>query len=197
MKALLLIVFLVTGLSLTVRAIDLVPRYVSTMDDGVVSQRPYFADGDKKYAIKLDSESKLTESEDGALFSFEKFPGATMRLRRSPLHPEMTFGAEYLERYQQAACGLLPGGAQEVALVEKTPNPLPINGWQSYRFTFSYRIANQTRRQSITFLDLTPTEQIVMQTAASERDFNEISGRAFNIIRRWHEVMPEDERPFN
>lgn len=197
MKAPYLALLINAALVLSAGAIDLVPRYVSTMNDGVVSQRPYFADGEKKYAVKIDSETKLTEFEGGASFRFDKFPGAMLRLRQSPIPAQIAFAPESLDRYQQAARALLSTGAEEIALLEGTPNPLPINNWQSYRFTFSYRIAGETRRQSVTFLDLKPTEQIVIQTASSERDFDEISERAFNIIRRWHEVVPADEMPFN
>lgn len=190
-------IILLAAFALPAGAIDLVPRYISVMSDGVVAQRPYFADGDKKYAVKLDSETKLTESEGGAFFHFEKFPSAMMRLRQSPLRANLAFGPETLNRYQEVARGLLPVGAGEILFVESIPNPLPINNWQSYRFTFSYRVASEARRQSVTFLNLKPTEQIVIQTASSERDFDEITGRAFNIIRRWHEVVPQDERSFN
>ena len=185
------------GFALPAGATDLIPHYISTMTDGVVVRRPYFADGEKKYAVKLDTETKLTESEGGASFRFDKFPGAMMRLRGSPISAQIAFGPDSLARYQQAARELLPAEAQEIVFVESAPNPLPINNWQSYRFTFSYHVASEARRQSITFLDLKPTEQIVIQTASSERDFNEISARAFNIIRRWHEVVPEDESLFN
>ena len=197
MKAPYLFLLCIASLVRPAGAIDLVPRYVSTMNDGVVSQRPYFADGDKKYAVKLDSETKLTESEGGASFRFDKFPGAMLRLRQSPIPAQVAFAPESLERYQQAARALLSGGAEDIVFLESTPNPLPINNWQSYRFTFSYHVAGETRRQSVTFLDLNPTEQIVIQTASSERNFAEISARAYNIIRRWHEVVPAEETPFN
>lgn len=163
------------------------------MTDGVVVRRPYFNDGDKKYAVKLDSETKLTGADGGALFEFEKFAGATMRLRQSPVRGRLELTNESLPSFLEAAKSLLPPGAEEVALVETTPNPLPINNWQSYRFTFSYKALNEKRRQSVTFLDLKPGEQIIIQTTSNERDFAQISARAFNIIRRWHEVVPEDQ----
>ena len=185
------------GLALPARATDLVPHYISTVTDGVAIRRPYFADGGKKYGVKIDSETKLTAFEGGALFRFDKFPEATMRLRSSPISAPGAFGPETLEHYQQVAQTLLPAGAEEVALAESVLNPLPINGWQSYRVTCSYRVANETRRQSVIFLNLKPTEQILVQTDSAERSFNEVSARVFNIIRRWHEIVPEDEQPYN
>ncbi|MEP6636795.1 MAG: hypothetical protein ABJB97_08725 [Acidobacteriota bacterium] len=197
MKTLRLSAILLAGLALSAGATDLVPHYIANTTEGVVIRRPYFADGTKKYGIKIDSETKLTAFEGGALFRFEKFPEATMRLRPSPVPAQTAFGPESLEGYEQAARALLPLGAGAVELVESEFNPLPINDWHSLRLTFSYRAANQPRRQSIIFLNLKPTEQIVIQTAANERDFAEVYARAFNIVRRWHEIVPEDEQPFN
>ena len=197
MKAFALVAVSCAGLALSAGATDLVPHYISTTADGVVVRRPYFADGKKKFGVKIDSETKLTAFEGGALFRFDKFPEATMRLRLSPISTPGPFGPETLEHYQQVAQSLLPAGAEEIALLESALNPLPINGWQSYRVTFSYRAATEPRRQSVIFLNLKPSEQILVQTDSAERSFNEVSARAFDIVRRWHEIVPEDEQPYN
>ena len=186
-----------SGFAFSASAIDLVPHYISTKADGVVIKRPYFADGKKKYSVKIDSETKLTEFEGGSLFRFDKFPDATMRLRLSPVSKPVPFTPESLENYQQVARSLLPAKAEEITLTESEANPLPINNWQSQRVTFSYRVGTDSRRQSIIFLTLKPTEQILVQTDSTERSFDEVSARAFNIVRRWHEIAPEDEQPYN
>lgn len=197
MKAFALFAAFCAGLAPPADATDLVPHYISTTADGVVVQRPYFADGTKKYGVKIDSETKLTAFEGGSLFRFDKFPEATMRLRLSPISTPGAFGPETLELYQQVARSLLPAGAEEIALAESALNPLPINGWQSYCVSFSYRAATELRRQSVIFLNLKPTEQILVQTDSAERSFNEVSTRVFNIVRRWHEIVPGDEQPYN
>ena len=197
MKSFTLFAVSCAGFVFSAGATDLVPHYISTTTDGVIVRRPYFADGEKKYGIKIDSETKLTAFEGGALFRFDKFPDAAMRLRASPISAPGAFHPETLERYQQVARSLLPPGAEEVVLAESALDPLPINGWQSYRVTFSYRAATDPRRQSVIFLNLKPTEQILVQTDSAERSFNEVSARAFNIVRRWHEIQPEDEQPYN
>lgn len=193
MKSLPLSAILLAGLALSADGTDLVPHYISTMTEGVVIRRPYFADGTKRYGIKVDTETKLTEFEGGALFRFDKFPEATVRLRSSPVPAQTGFTPETFETYRQAASALLPSGATAVEIVGSEVNPYPINGWSSLRLTFSYRITNFMRRQSITFLNLKPTEQIIIQTAANEPNFAEVSARAFNIIRRWHEIAAEED----
>ncbi len=160
-------------------------------------RRPYFADGAKKYGIKLDAETSLSASEGGAMFRFEKFPEATTRLRTSTIPAQTGFGPETFELYRQAATLLLPPGSTEVAVVGSETDAYPINGWSSLRLTFSYRASSRPRRQSVTFLNLKPNEQIVIQTAASENNFEEVTARTFNIIRRWHEIVPEEEQPYS
>ena len=197
MKVLHLSALLLSGLTLSAGAIDLTPHYISHMVEGVVVKRPYFSDGGKKYGIKLDSETKLTASEGGALFRFDKFPEATMRLRPSTIPAQTGFAPETFELYRQAAILLLPAGSTAVEIIGSELNPYPINGWSSLRLSFSYRIGSFVRRQSITFLNLKPTDQIVIQTAASENNFEEVMARTFNIIRRWHEIVPEEEQPYS
>ncbi len=188
---------ILAALTLSAGATDLTPHFLSTMSEGVVVRRPYFADGTKKFGIKVDSETKLTAFEGGAMFRFDKFPEASVRWRSSPLPAESGFAPEAIPRYEQAARTLLPAEATAVELVESELNPSPINNWQGLRLTFSYRTVNSARRQSITFLNLKPTEQIVIQAAASDTSFAEVSARAFNSLRHWHEMDPGEESPFN
>lgn len=167
------------------------------MTEGVVVRRPYFADGTKKYGIKIDSETNLSAYEGGAIFRFEKFPDATTRLRASTIPAQTGFGPESFELYRQAALLLLPPGSTAIEIVGSEPDPYPINGWSSLRLTFSYRASDRPRRQSVTFLNFSPNEQIVIQTSAGEGYFDEVTARTFNIIRRWHEITPKDEQPYN
>jgi hypothetical protein len=197
MKLLSVSLLIAIAFSLPAAATDLTPHFMNKNRDGVVIRRPFFDDGMKKYGFKIDDETKLSAYEGGALFRFDKMPEASMRLRRSPVPAETGFGPETFEGYQQAARTLLPPGADAVTFVASELNPLPINHWQSLRVTFSYRSANQSYRQSAIFLNLKPTEQIVVQASADERHFEDVASRAFNIIRRWHEILPEESEPFN
>lgn len=197
MKVLRLTVLLLAGLALRVGATDLTPHFINQSRDGVMIRSPYFADGSRKFGIRIDAETEVSAFEGGALFRFAKMPEASMRLRRSPLPAETGFGPETSQGYQQAARSLLPPGAAGVTLVESQSNPFPINHWESLRITYSYQIANQAHRQSATFLNLKPTEQIVVQSTADERHFEDVSNRAFGIVRRWHEILPEEAEPFN
>lgn len=177
--------------ALPVIALDFSPRFVTTVSDGVAIRRPYFADGDKKYSVTLNMETELTPFEDGALFRFVKLSHAEMRLRPSPLSVDLKFAPENQEAYEEAAKKLLPPDAEGVVLDQVTQNPLPINGWSGVRFTFHYRMPMGEVRESITFLNILPTDQVVIQTGSMAKDFPDVSDRAFDIIRRWHELDPK------
>lgn len=172
-------------------ALDFAPRFVTTISDGIAIRRPYFAHGDKKYSVTLNMETELTPFGDGALFRFVKLSHAEMRLRPSPMSVDVKFEPESLEKYQEAARKLLPPDAEGVVLDQVTQNPLPINGWTGVRFTFQYRVPMGEVRESITFLNLLPKEQVVIQTGSMAKDFADVSDRAYDIIRRWHELDTE------
>jgi hypothetical protein len=171
-------------------ALDLTPYFINTIADGVVIRRPYFSDGGKKYSVTLNIETELLPYEDGALFRFIKLKHAEMRLRPSSFSVEVKFGPDTLERYQEAARLLLPPSAREVVLEQEVPNPMPINEWASHRFVFKYKLPSGDVRESITFLNITPSQQVIVQVYAMDKDFADASERAWNIIRRWHELDP-------
>ena len=41
------------------------------------------------------------------------------------------------------------------------------------------------------------TSRFSSRADSAEPSFNEASARVFNIVRRWHELAPEDEQPYN
>ena len=175
----------------SVSALDLTPAFILTEADGVSIRRPYFADGDKKYAVTLDSETELTPYEDGALFRFIRFDHAEMRLRPSSFSAEIKFGPETLAAYQEAARKLLPQVAEGIVLEKEAAGLLPINGWTSHRFTFKYTTPAGPVRESITFLNILPTQQVIVQVYAMDKNFEDACGRADDIIRRWHQLDPK------
>lgn len=171
-------------------ALDLTPTFINTVADGIIIRRPYFSDSGKKYSVTLDAETELTPYEDGSLFRFIKFKQGEMRLRQSSFSPEVRFDPDSLSRYEEAARKLLPQAAAKVTLVDQVKNPWPINGWQSHRFIFSYATATGEVQESITFLNITPAQQVIVQVYAAAKDFPDVSSRGYDTIRRWHELDP-------
>ena len=120
-----------------------------------------------------------------------------MLLRNTPLPKVLPFDSASLPAYLKAAKALLPAGAEDTILEAQGADPLPINGWRSYRFAISYTIANTQMRDCLTFLNVSGGQQIVVQTSARLNFFKAIVARADDIIRRWHEVLPGSENEVN
>ena len=175
--------------------LDLTPRRLLT--GGGLVERIYFADGNTKFAVTLDGETKVTPAEGGALFRFTTFSQASMRLGKTPLEKHPPFDEASLPDYTKAAAALLPASAEKPELLWQGPGALPVNHWQTYRFLYRYHVAGLLYRESITFLTLESGQQIVIHTGAQSKDFDVIAARADDMIRRWHEVLPGDDQGAN
>lgn len=175
--------------------LDLTPRPVS-IGAGLL-ERAYFQDGAVKFAVTIKDDVKVSASEGGALFLFKNYAQASMRLRRSPLPKGLPFDEASLPEYLKAAEKMLPASAEAVTLLSQTPDALPLNHWKSCRFLYEYRVGPVIFHESITFLVFDTGEQIVIQTGSQQKDFEPVSARADQIMRRWHEVLPGDETGIN
>ncbi len=175
--------------------LDLTPRYESFA--GGTLRRAYFADGAKHFAVSLDSETTLSSDERGPVFRFANIPQAAMALRRSPFATPPSFDAVSLPDYAKAAAKFLPAAAESIATELPVMNIFPINQWKSCRLVFNYKVGGAAYTESITFLVLESGQQIVIQSGSRAKDFAATAARADDIIRRWHEVLPGDEKGAN
>ena len=176
-------------------AIDLTPRYIDVFAEGVTFHRLYFTDGDKKFLVSLNHETEVSAESGGVLFRFPKYPDITFVMARSRLSPDDKFEGATLDRYRESARRLLPLKARASEIKEEVTNPFPINDWKSYRIVMTAEMGPVHYMQSVTFLNLNDTDQIVLITGAPERDFEEASVRSFRIVRTWQEMLPGDEKP--
>ncbi len=175
--------------------IDLTPLQVSI--GGGIIQRTHFADGNKTYAVTIDAATEVTAPDRVPVFRFKNVPFASMTLRHSPLRSRPPFDAKSNPEYVKVAQALLPGAAEGITIVAEAKDVLPINGWQSYRVVFSYTLAQAKMMESITFLNFDANQQLIIQTGARAGDFAFATERADEIMRRWHEVLPGDEKGEN
>ncbi len=186
--------FVLLACDLNGSTVDLTPRYIDTEIDGIKSRRLYFTEDAKKIGISLDRETEVAaDSSGGVIFRFPKVADASFRMTRSTIGADQPMSEGSLEQYRTTAISLVPSGATDVVITEETANPLPINRWVSHRFVASYRIGAVVMKQSVTFLNLNPETQIMLLTSAFGKSFTEAADRSFQIIRSWHEVLPEDE----
>jgi hypothetical protein len=176
-------------------ALDLSPRYIDTLIDGIPQHSLYFSDGSKKIAISVDRETDVTSESGAALFRFPKFSSASFRLMLSPHKTSELFAAPDLERYRATVMQLIPTAAVQPIVEEESVDPIPVNRWRSYRFVLSWSAGAERVRRSVTFLNVSPEQQIILQTTATLKEFDEAALRSYEIIRTWHPMLADDVRP--
>ncbi len=180
--------------TLSAANVDLTPRYLDTEFDAIQIRQLYFLEDTTRIGITLDQETTVSTNGGGVVFKFSKVPDASFRIAISPLTPEEAMSdPESLERYRASALSFVPAGATEVTVLEEAANPLPINHWQSHVFVVTYQAGANVRRLSVTFVNVNPTSQLVLVTSAPPRAFADAADRSFQIIRSWHEMLPEDQ----
>lgn len=169
-------------------ALDLTPNFASMASDGVALTNPYFKDGRKKYGVIINTDTELTGYGDGSRFRFTKLDHAEMLLQHSPFSANVKFGPDTIEAYERAARKMLPQIAEGVTLEKQMKNPLPMNAWESHRFYYKYNTPAGAVRECITFLNILPNEQVVMEVYANDAQFELAAARADDVIRRWYEI---------
>ena len=175
--------------------VDFSPHYIDTFIDGFKMRRLYFVEGTKKIGVSTDQETEVhSEGNGGVGFSFQKYPDARFVIENSRLTPEQPMDEGSLDTYRKAAQELLPRGAAEVKIVSEAADPLPINKWKSHRIVMSFQLGPNAMSQSVTFLNLSAEQQVVLITSSITRNFAEAAERSFQIIRTWQELLPGDER---
>jgi hypothetical protein len=176
-KVHLLAALAVCATAIPAAAVDLTPRFVDTFSDGVTVHRLYFADGDQKIGLSINHETTVEAGAGGTVFRFPKFEDMT------------------LDRYREAARRLLPPGAKNTETLGEEPDPITINRWRSFRFAYSFESTGYLRKMTVTFLNISADEQLVLIVSGSEQNFPEAAARSWQIIRSWQPILPGQEKP--
>ncbi len=175
--------------------IDWTPRFIVTQGEGVQIPRLYFADGEKKYAAAIDAEASAEADRGGVRIAYARVPSGVFTIH--PQEPPIAFPADekLLAEYRKLALACAPEKATDFKIVEETPDALPINRWQSLRFTFTYNLYGHRKQHCVTFLAFPDGKQARLETTALAREFGETQARAEYLIRSWHELSAEDLVP--
>jgi hypothetical protein len=191
------IAFFASTASITFGGLDLTPCYKAIELGEAVIHRVHFRDGDKQFAVTINSDTEIFGGENHAAFRFKSISLAEMSLRQSTIKPSVPFSTENLPNYKSVARQQLGATAVIVAEAEPEFDVLPINGWKSCRFNFTTKQPGLVFKTEVTFLNLNSEQQIIIVTTSKEADFPEVQARARKIMSRWHEVLPGDEAGLN
>jgi hypothetical protein len=194
-KVHLLAALAVCATAIPAAAVDLTPRFVDTFSDGVTVHRLYFADGDQKIGLSINHETTVEAGAGGTVFRFPKFEDILFILKHSPMSADQAFEGVTLDRYREAARRLLPPGAKNTETLGEEPDPITINRWRSFRFAYSFESTGYLRKMTVTFLNISADEQLVLIVSGSEQNFPEAAARSWQIIRSWQPILPGQEKP--
>lgn len=175
--------------------IDFRGHVTQILGDGVSRQRLYFSAGEVKYALSLDDYVSSTVSGAGTKFTFKNVKSGEVEIRPSPMTPVLPFAGEDVEKYRKLALTLVPEGGAEPEITEGVADPLNVNGWKSYRVSFSYPFFGVIIRKSVTFLTFENGQQALIESSAKEAEFAGLMSRADYLIRTWHVLNDKPVRP--
>ncbi len=162
--------------------LDLTPNESLSKGDGPQMKRYFFRDLDKKVTFRMDPKMSVSGSSDSVGFRFEDIAGAAMKMSRSQVSATIPFDERNLATYRRAARALLPADATDVQPDEERSNPIPINGWTSHQFVFTFNLFGFAQRRSITFLNYSQEEQFVVDVGAKADDYPKAYARGYRVL---------------
>jgi hypothetical protein len=189
------ILWILATLSSSVLALDLTPRETVLNDKGPLIRRYFFQDTDKRLSFRIDSEMTVTGSADAATFHFTDLKNSSTKLMQSSVTPQGAFDEKNLDLYRKAARALISAEAKDVKAEEAKSDAVIINGWTSLQFTFTYTLFGFPYRQSVTFINCTPTEQLIFDVMAPESDYAKTYRRSYLVLNSISDYAPNENGP--
>lgn len=175
----------------TARALNLQPREVMTEKDGPPVRRYFFQDEGKRLFFRIDGKMAVNGSANEAVFRFSDIHDAAMRLAKSRITPETAFDEKGLKSYRPAAQSYVPPQATDVRITEESSNAIPINKWTDHQFTLTYKLFGSPYRESVTFINYSPTEQIVFDVRSPEVDYDKTYSRSYHVLNSLSDLVGE------
>lgn len=180
MKRLALLLLLPLAIPQARAALDLTPHEIVSGHDA--AKRYFLIDGDKRVSFRVDRNMTISGGGDAMKFDFADLVGASMKMQRSPLSAAQPFDEKDLPAYAAAARNFIPEKATNVQLESETPNAIPINGWASYQYVFTYSFFGLPCRRSVTFFNYSPEEQLVIDLGSNAGDYEKAYARGYRML---------------
>lgn len=192
MKKIITAALLLTGALLSeARALDLTPHEVALANDGPPMRRYFFQDANKRLGFRMDDKMTASGATDSAVFRFNDIKTAAMKLSKSQMKPEMLFDEKNLESYRAVARTFLPSDAKDVRIESEKADAIAINGWTSRQFVFTYILFSIPSRRSITFLNYSEKEQIILDIGAAASDYERAYFRGYRVLNSLSELTAD------
>ena len=150
--------------------------------------RAFFLDGKTRYVVNLPPKTTISGDPARALLYLNDLEGATFSIAKSPMTPEAVFREPDLQKYRMTALAQAGPPERKATVKSEESDPLPINGWTSFRFTVAFQVPGRRFLQRVTFLNFTQKEQWMLVTTAPEKRFEEADGCSWAIFRSWRKL---------
>lgn len=162
--------------------LNLTPLLMMVSVDGPPQPRYFFQDSTRRLGFRIDPKMTVNGAADSATFRFVDLRSATMRLRKSPAPIETPFDEKGIATYQSIARTLISSDATNIELVEQTPDAIAINGWKSAQFSYTYLLFGFNYHRSITFIEVSANEQLLLDIVAKHDEYKKAYARAYRVI---------------
>jgi hypothetical protein len=166
----------------TARAINLQPREVMIEKDGPPMRRYFFQDEGKRLLFRIDGNMTVGGSATEAVFRFSDIQDATMKLSKSRMTPQTAFDEKGLKSYRPVAQSYVPPQATEVQITGENSDAIPINGWICHQFVLTYKLFGSPYRESVTFFNYSPTEQLVLDVRSPDAVYEKTYSRSYRVL---------------
>ncbi|MGB8354095.1 MAG: hypothetical protein WCD79_09435, partial [Chthoniobacteraceae bacterium] len=86
---------------------------------------------------------------------------------------------------QAQAMQFIPAGAKNVVFVKTVPSPFLLSGRPSTEFIFTFARYGSRDSISISFVDYSETERLIVLISAGEKDFEKVRSTAISSLFNW------------
>ena len=104
------------------------------------------------------------------------------------MKPEVLFDEKNLVSYRAAARRFLPSDATDVRMEEEKADAIANNGWTSRQFVFTFSLFSIPYRRSITFVNYSEKEQIILDIGAAASDYGKTYLRGYRVLNSLSEL---------
>ncbi len=178
------------AISSNIYALNLTPHELTVAKDGPPIKRYFFQDEDKRLIFRMDNMMTVDGTTASATFRFNDLKSAGMTLSKSPMKPEMLFDQKNLEQYRSVARSFVPQNATDVQPESERSDAVPINGWTSHQFIFTYNLFGFPYRRSVTFVNYSEKEQLMFDVCGAEADYAKAYMRSYRVLNSLSELLP-------
>ena len=145
-------------------------------------RRYFFQDEGKRLLFRIDGNMTVGGSANEALFRFSDIHDAAMKLSKSRMTPQTAFDEKGLKLYRPAAQSYVPAQATDVQITEENSDAIPINGWVDHQFMLTYKLFGFPYRESVTFFNYSPAEQLVFDVRSPAADYEKTYSRSYRVL---------------